>query len=214
MDELRISVTGSSLLAELPGTVPSLARLEALGDLKLYRIPVPVTVAARSQKQVAFLADRQVRGTLVTRARLEWGSVDRAEWLFRFRNTKGGDLGEALPAGAVTVYQAGARGRALIGETYLGNKTVDEEVELPFATAQGVTITPVPEADGKARKTIVVRNANPFAVRFEAEFDPGRLRVETGRPGEIVAKPGKQVWQATLQPNSETRLTYVALAGE
>ena len=39
------------------------AQQEELGDLKLYRIPEPVTVAARSQKQVALLrrAGVQVR---------------------------------------------------------------------------------------------------------------------------------------------------------
>src|SRR5690606_36369819 len=34
--------------------VAVVAQAENLGDLKLYRIPVPVTVAAQAQKQVAF----------------------------------------------------------------------------------------------------------------------------------------------------------------
>ena len=40
---------------------------ENLGDLKLYRIPEPVTVAANSQKQVALLTRPDVRIALVYR---------------------------------------------------------------------------------------------------------------------------------------------------
>ena len=46
------------------------AQQEELGDLKLYRIPEPVTVAARSQKQVALLQRAGVRVSLVYRQRL------------------------------------------------------------------------------------------------------------------------------------------------
>ncbi|HZG45269.1 MAG TPA: hypothetical protein VEZ41_03245, partial [Allosphingosinicella sp.] len=42
---------------------------EELGDLKLYRIPEPVTVAANSQKQVALLVQPSVRVQSVFRAR-------------------------------------------------------------------------------------------------------------------------------------------------
>ena len=42
-----IVVTGSRIAMK--------AELEALGDVKLYRIPEPVTVAANSQKQVALI---------------------------------------------------------------------------------------------------------------------------------------------------------------
>ena len=43
------------------------ASQENLGDLKLYRIPEPVTVAANSQKQVALLTRPDVRIALVYR---------------------------------------------------------------------------------------------------------------------------------------------------
>ncbi|MFM5907728.1 MAG: DUF4139 domain-containing protein, partial [Novosphingobium sp.] len=46
------------------------ATSETLGDLKLYRIPIPVTVAASSQKQVAFLNVPKVKGDLVYRSRV------------------------------------------------------------------------------------------------------------------------------------------------
>jgi hypothetical protein len=52
---------------EAPQNVPIAvtAVAENLGDLKLYRVPVPVTVTARSQKQVAFMNKTGIRGQLV-----------------------------------------------------------------------------------------------------------------------------------------------------
>ena len=38
-----------------PVAVAAIAKLEDLGDLKLYRVPIRVTVAANAQKQVALL---------------------------------------------------------------------------------------------------------------------------------------------------------------
>lgn len=185
------------------------AQAEDLSDLKLYRIPVPVTVAARSQKQVAFLADRRVRGTLVYRSTVSGGSPDDPALLYRFRNTRPNGLGEPLPAGRVVLYQDGAHGRQLVGESTLASKTTDEEVELVFGVAQGVTI----ESDSKpvlhgARYTATIRNANPFAVRYEIEFanDPDTTLENTS--GTLTAKPGKRVWAKTLAPNSETKLRY------
>ena len=49
------------------------AQQEELGDLKLYRIPEPVTVAAHSQKQVAFLERDRVAADFVYRVRYATG---------------------------------------------------------------------------------------------------------------------------------------------
>ena len=50
------------------------AQQEELGDLKLYRIPEPVTVAARSQKQVALLHRAGVQVRTVYRMRFFAGA--------------------------------------------------------------------------------------------------------------------------------------------
>ena len=80
------------------------AQQEALGDLKLYRIPEPVTVAANAQKQIALLHQPQVDVRLVYRSRLNAGQLSSpapAERLLitRNRNTEG--LGLPLPGGRV-----------------------------------------------------------------------------------------------------------------
>src|SRR3546814_11869650 len=56
-----IIVTGSRAPAAI------MAGQEALGDLKLYRIPEPVTVAANSQRQVALLERSDVPIVIVYR---------------------------------------------------------------------------------------------------------------------------------------------------
>lgn len=194
-------------LQAAPMAVTALA--ESLADLKLYRIPVPVTVAARSQKQVAFLAGRQVSGSLIYRSRVSCCEPDQPEMLYRFKNDKGAGLGEPLPAGKVVLYQNGRFGRQLIGESTIVDKAMGEEIEMVFGEATGVTLTSKAHAeDHKTRYDFTVRNANPFAVHYELEFSTSSTVTLRNSPGKLVAKPGKQVSVMSLPANSETALSY------
>ncbi|MGL4314881.1 MAG: DUF4139 domain-containing protein, partial [Sphingomonas sp.] len=86
------------------------AALEQLGDLKLYRVPDRVTVAAKSEKQVAFLDNRGVKVTPLFVSIISYGSADGPYLTLRTRNTPENHLGAPLPAGQVAVFeQAGAR---------------------------------------------------------------------------------------------------------
>ncbi len=189
------------------------ASAENLGDLKLYRIPVPVTVAARSQKQVAFMARDRIAGELLYRLRID--SPDRVEAamaLFRFRNRKQDGLGEALPAGKAIVFQHGAVGRLYRGEATTPDKAVGEEVELTFGAANGVTVAL--EGGTFANlpdRILTVRNANPFAVTFEADF-PADLARELSIRGKLADKPGKRVWRTTVPANGTASLRYRPIA--
>jgi len=85
-----------------------MAKREALGDLKLYRIPIPVTVAAQSQKQVALLEQPAARFATVYRWRTEFASdhdepaaVSR---VLKMENRPAEGLGLPLPAGTFTLY--------------------------------------------------------------------------------------------------------------
>ena len=80
-----------------------------LGDLKLYRIPEPVTVAAHSQKQVSFLDQPNVQVRSVYRHRLypsEDGDLDPARRFLITRNRGEEGLGIPLPAGRVQLFAA------------------------------------------------------------------------------------------------------------
>lgn len=194
-------------VADAPIAVTAVS--ESLGDLKLYRIPVPVTVAARSQKQVAFLAGKRVKGELVYRARVAGDEPDDPQLLFRFRNTKAAGLGDPLPAGKVVLYQTGGRGRQLVGESTLADKTADEEVELVFGEASDVTLdTDQDKMEDGASVSVTVRNANPFPITFELEFTGLDRRTVERASGRLVSKPGKRVLVARLASNSAQVLRY------
>ncbi len=86
--EEQIIVTGSRIAMSVPPPPPPppvamaapamMAQQEELGDLKLYRIPEPVTVAAKSQKQVAFLDRNGIKVETLYRQRLYAGAMRRS----------------------------------------------------------------------------------------------------------------------------------------
>jgi hypothetical protein len=76
---------------------------EALGDLKLYRVPERVTVAAKGLKQVAFLDQDEVQARMLYRTPCApWDARDEAQaaaMLLVTVNDKAHGLGMALPMG-------------------------------------------------------------------------------------------------------------------
>ena len=199
------------------------ATREDLGDLKLYVIPMPATVAARAQKQVAFLTKPRVKGRLLYRVR-SGGFDDRPNLLFRFKNDKTSGLGEPLPAGRVALFQQTAGQRMLVGEASIADKTTDEDVDLVFGNASNVTSDDTWPDDGKDGKDakghrwedrqLTVSNANPHPISFEAEFltsddeDYGRFSAK------LVKRPGKSVWVVTVPANGTAELRYRATERE
>lgn len=188
-----------------------MAKSESLGDLKLYRIPVPVTVAARSQKQVAFLQKERITGQLVYHSRIDGEEPGEPTMLFRFRNRKADGLGDPLPAGKVVVYQDSVYGRMVVGESSLPDKAVEEEVEMTFGEPANVTQeteTLAGRNDKWTDHAVTIRNANPFPVRYEIDFPTGASTRYLNLPGKLQAKPGKRVWAVTIGANGTANLKY------
>ena len=82
-----IVVTGCRIQRAMPPPPPppalpnaaaatSMAQEERLGDVRLYRVPIAVTVAAKSQKQVALMRQPSVKVDTVYRLRPEPGEFD------------------------------------------------------------------------------------------------------------------------------------------
>ena len=117
---------------------------EALGDLKLYRVPMPVTVAAKAQKQVAFLDLGNVEGKLIHRASCTpYDAMEDqlAEVVLRTRNLEKNGLGRALPAGGITVFEPSAYGPLLITEDTVRDFAVGQEVEIGVAPQSRVRVS-------------------------------------------------------------------------
>lgn len=111
-----IVVTGMARAAA-PAMV---ANEENLGDLKLYRVPEPVTVSARGQKQVAFLDRKGVTGRFVyvrdcdPYNQEDASDLEPARILFATENSERRGLGAALPNGALTLYEPSSDRKSVV----------------------------------------------------------------------------------------------------
>ena len=191
-------VTGAKVMAER----------ERLGDLQLYRIPIPVTVAARSQKQVALLQQPRVRVMPVYRVRLD-ADANRdsgsAQLVLTSRNRVAEGLGLPLPAGGVLVFREGQDRPLLIGEGRIDDLAVGEDVEIRLAEAPGVAWRVEPDGGAKGRHVLTVTNDRAVPVRLEAELrGDGRIM----GPARLDRRNGASLWQVTVPANGAATLRY------
>lgn len=222
-----IVVTGSmrraeNLMAAAP-VVAMTAEQEELGDLKLYRIPEPVTVAANGQKQVALLHKNKVKVERLyslqlpaDRAQEEWSP---AELMLRTRNNKEKGLGLPLPSGKVAVFEMADGESLLAGESHIADLAVDDDVELTFGESPDVQYR-------QRRLTSIRENKDGDDVsrsgRFEVELTnatPERARVEVAlrvyeewnierASSKLKLIKGRKTWVADVPANGKARLTY------
>lgn len=219
-----IVVTGTrTRRPNLESTMPIVsvsAEQENLGDLKLYRIPVPVTVAARSQKQVALMTQPRVRVELVYRQRIHGLVVNlnnepQAETVPLFlvsRNREADGLGLPLPAGAVAMFAQGPDRPLLLGQGSLADRAVGEDVEIEFDEASGVRtlLELVRETPRWEEYRLTVTSDHRRPVRFEAEFPWARRNFF--RPGRRLGeRDGAPFWSTTIPANGRVTLRYRVL---
>ena len=206
-------VTGSrarqaNLEANAPITTIS-AQQEELGDLKLYRIPVPVTIASNSQKQVALLQRPDVAVEIVYRERLVAGAVrgpQPAPRLLVTRNRAADGLGVPLPAGRLVLF-ASAAGRPLVlGEGFIDDRAVGDDVEIALGAGTGVfgEVRQVANGD-RSEYQLTVTNDRPEAIRYEAEFETGGDVVSEER---LPRRDGRPLWSVLVPANGSARLRY------
>ena len=197
---------------EFTVTGSRIARQEDLGDLKLYRLPEPVTIASNSQKQVAMIRQPGVQVETVYRRRLQAGdpaSLAGAVRVLVTRNRAVEGLGLPLPAGRVVLFSAGER-PLLLGEGFIRDLAVGEDVEIELeAEAPGVTSATVLEREGKRWRDFLVTASNDRSepVRFELELDvPAEQRLRPQR--RLERRDGRPVWIATVPANGTATLRY------
>ena len=189
---------------------PMVVQQEALGDLKLYRVPEPTTVAAHGQKQVVLLDARRVKLALIHTADITGGDDAHARITVRLRNRKADGLGLALPAGRVSVVQPMGAAAIPVGEGHIDDKAEGEEMTIDMADSPQVHVVSTRKnvANGVAAITVTVSNANRWPVRFE-----GRLQVADGvrvaaASALVPRKDGQPLWAVTVPAQGQARLTY------
>lgn len=192
-----IVVTGSRVVMK--------ARQKNLGDLKLYRIPERVSVAANSQKQVAMIVQDGVRVATVFRQRIDPGNngFDHpATRTLVTRNRTAEGLGLPLPAGGVALFASIGGRPVLLGEGSLEDLAIGEDVEIAFGAASGVRGRLIEVSDG--RYELTVTNDGPAAILYEAEFEGQRVKADT----RLGKRDGRPLWAVTVPANGTRTLRY------
>ena len=226
MADEYISVTGSRVAAARgmampapspppPPAIALQAQQEELGDLKLYRIPEPVTVAARSQKQVALLQQPNVQVRTVYRQRFYPGGQRQqgeASRLFLTRNRREDGLGLALPAGRLMLFDERDGRQVLVGQAVIRDFALNEDVEIDFGTVPGIVSVQTPVLRGKNQfdYEVVVTNdrAHPIAYELEIGAQPSQVRSEA----QLGRRNGLALWTVTIPANGSATLRYRIVA--
>jgi hypothetical protein len=216
-----IVVTGSlrqeALMRAVPVTAMT-AEQEELGDLKLYRIPEPVTVAANAQKQVALLTKTKIPFERLYGASLNarGDEEDRpADILLRMRNEATRGLGLPLPSGRVAVFEPAGGRVMLAGEPRIEDRAVGEEVELRVGQSPQVRVVqrrkaldPDSDRPSPSDHVVEISNANPSPVTVEVlfrRFDGERIVKPSRRLG---TKTGRSLWVARVPATGRASLRY------
>jgi hypothetical protein len=191
----------------------------ALGDVRLYSISRPTTVAAQSMKQVRLFPERDVKGELLYRVKCSGDYCNDPELLFRFTNDEASGLGEPLPKGQIALFQQTARGRQVLGEAPIEDRTTDEEVDVVLPEASDYSDKVDADNDeiesGEhdneldwSKQELKLSNESGVSALFEVEFrDTGNYKLERFSKSTINRK-GARVWRVELPAGSERKITY------
>jgi hypothetical protein len=207
----EIRLRGATRTEDLVNSLPqAFATQEQLGDLKLYRLPTPVTVAAHSLKQVAFLERTGVPVRIVHRLMLSPDDEDEnpARILLLTRNREEERLGVALPAGQVQLFRDEGSRSLLVGEGSVRDHAVGEEVEIDVGEAEGVTgRVDILRTAGGMDFQLTVTNDQSYPVRFEAVF---RILPQNLRPQGVALsrRNGAPLWEVAIPANGSATLRY------
>ena len=224
-------ITRSNLESISPVTVLSeeaMAREENLGDLKLYRVPRPVTVAASGMKQVAFLSKEAVRSRWLYEASCDVTTppsdladltdLDETQITLMTENTEEFGLGASLPMGNLTVYENTSAGPQLVSELSLRDYPYGQDVELDIGPSTQVyascSYLGPDDPDERGRRWTRVR-----AAATNANDAPVRIRFDLGWPEEwdvrfprrqVEVKDGRLIVEVEVPANSTYDQTFRA----
>ena len=209
-DAESIMVTGSRMRAEklMSPVAVVVAEQEDLGDLKLYRIPEPVTVNAKGQKQVAMLVKPGAAFEHYYAANVDQFSEESQPMtlMLRGENRIEKGLGLPMPQGQVMIFEDSKYDPLLAGQSSLTDRAIGEEVEMAVGQSSDVRIThtQMSQKGGKQRWKVEITNARNSAVNVEVEI-PYQL---LGKSRDIKKIDGVPTWKATLPANGDAMFYY------
>jgi hypothetical protein len=182
---------------------------EQLGDLKLYRVPFATTVAANAQKQVLLLDQATVPFERLYRSKLTIGQEQHPvpmQAILRTKNNKKNDLGIALPAGAVAIFETVSARSMLAGEDDMRDAAVNEEVEIEVGDAVGVRIGSNKNASGDF--IINLSNDHNYVINAEVELQMYDGSSVTSASPRHSQKNGRPIWRMSVPANGTSIIRY------
>lgn len=187
-----------------------IAQQEELGDFKLYRVPQPVTVAAKAQKQVALIDKSAVPMRAVYVSNGYESDIAQPRLILRAKNRSADGLGVALPAGRVAVFQPTGNRDILVGETSTDDKAIGEDVEFKLDRTTGVSVKTdeLPETRRTRHVALTVTNANPWPVAYELELAHSSYNKVSFGGARTFEQNGRRVWATTVPANGTAILRY------
>lgn len=191
-----------------------IAAQENLGDLKLYRVPVPVDVLPNAQKQVLLLRKDHVPFTRyygMTLGIEDTTDGSRALYQFlRMQNKAKEGLGLPMPAGGIVVMQARGDADLLLGQSLMLNRAVGEKFEVDAGQSDQVRIEQTElQEEGKARRfRVTLTNAldrpAPVEITLQGLENYGSVKFSA----KLTAKGADRLWALTVPANGTASLEY------
>lgn len=204
-------LAGVRMAAAAPLAAPLLAQAvleESLGDLKLYRVPEPTTLAARQSKQVRLLDRGGIPVRSVYVVELDGAATQvrvAASRVLRTTNDSAHHLALPLPAGRVQVFAIYRGARLLERETTLRDVAVNEEVELDLGPSAEVSVAARRDA-GSHRVDVSNAGAGPIQVEIAVRLaDGARIR---GSDRKLESKNGRPIFRFEVPAQSTAKLEY------
>jgi hypothetical protein len=193
---------------------------ERLGDYYLYPLAERTTISNAQQKQVSFLDVKSAPARNVYEFNNGWLATNEAasaSSVLKFSTSKGGGLGDQLPAGTMRVYMRDKRGDPqFIGESAIEGTPMGSQMSIRTGEAFDVKV-----------KTVVTErtrvNSNRWKTKMQYEFTNARAQAVTvdlgqsGLWGDVrvteQSQEGKRVsadrieWSVSVPANGKAILT-------
>jgi hypothetical protein len=182
------------------------AKQEELGDYKLYRMPMPITVAAYQAKQLAFLSADDVEvETLLYQSldRIGGGQAQPLTVRYDVENDKDGPLAKPLPKGNMRVFAPSQT----VGRAYVGEDAIeDTPIGLPAEVEAGrsTTVFMSSQQVDDERYTVVLSNAGGEAVTVLLDTE---YWIDTRIAGQTRdAEEDTPTWRVSVPANDSVEL--------
>lgn len=189
-----------------------IAPREDIGDYKLYRVPQPTTLGAQSRKQIAFLEKPAVAAQMLYILEVSGDDYGSEKSVLRIDNKKDGVLGEPLPGGQVTFFQAHGGERMLAAETSVKDKAVGELVDFDLHESNDRYLSSDREeldsGEGWTRYRMTIENDGEVAEPVEVSFANDSYYAIDKLSKPVKLRDGKRIWSVVVPAEGKRTIDY------